>query len=112
MYQYPISKPHPDCAHENKVNLERPDQEWPHSPLVPVVRVVSIRPGREDRVKQGSDLLPYSWLLLWAIKTHPVVVTPFRSPVSAHTAHHKAYRCCNCRGEDEARGAAENATGD
>jgi hypothetical protein len=112
VHRHPVLEAHAQCGHEDEVDLEGPDQEGPHGPLVAVEGVVPVRPGGDDGVEEEGDVAAERGLLLGGVVAHPVVVAVLGRAVAAQAEQHEAAEGGNGRGQDQARRPAEDAAGD
>lgn len=109
MDQHSVFEAHPNGSREHNIDLECPDQQRAHSPLVPIVNILGACPRRHGGSEQAHDVLAERDLI-GRIEADPVVVTAIGRLVSPQHRQHEANKSRDQSGEDEAWRTAEGAS--
>ena len=111
MDEHPILEPHADGGGQHDVDLERPDQQRAHGPLVAIKYVLRVRPCRQRGPEQGLNVPPKVHEVR-RVEADPEAVTVVRRLVSPKARQEEADEGRDQGRQDEPRRAAEGAAGD
>lgn len=111
MNEHTILEAHADGSGQHNVDLEGANEQWPHGPLVAVVKVLGIRPCSEGACEEPVDVL-HQGKLVGGIISNPEAVAVVGSFVSAKGREDEIDEGCEQGGKHQARGSAERAASD
>jgi hypothetical protein len=111
VHEHPVLEPHAYGGGQHDVDLERPDQQRPHSPLVPIKKILRVCPCRQRRGKQPPDVL-VEWEWVGRVEADPEAIAVVGRLVTAQDRHDEADKGGDQSREHEPWRAAEGAAGD